>query len=383
MPTMVNRIWRALRLLLLSVVILSLFSPQIVLGRQRSFSAPRPDISSELDMAQTIHLPIVVKLRFYPDTKACLVTDTGGVNDGGFNAGAWKGVQDSVNWWHMGGAYLESQQQSDFANHINTFIADDCDIIITVGFTMSNATVAAAVANPTQKFSIVDIAFDPTIPNVLGQVFAIHQAAFLAGYTAAGVTTTGKVGTFGGMQIAPVTAYMDGFALGVAYYNQQHSTNVEVLGWNPATQIGLFTGNFDSFTDGYVIGDVLIDEGVDIIMPVAGACGLGAAAVASEHANVYIIGVDTDWYFSVPDYKAITLTSAWKNMDRTTFLAIQSALDGSFAGGVVTGTLGNGGVGLAPFHDLAGLVSPALLAELEAVKTGIINGTIITTPGGG
>jgi basic membrane protein A len=245
---------------------------------------------------------------------------------------------------------------------------------------MSNATLAAATAHPAQKFSIVDLAYDPSLPNVLGQVFASNQAAFLAGYSAAGVTNTGKVGTFGGIQIPAITDYMDGFALGVRHYNQQHSTNVEVYGWNPDTQSGLFSGNFSSFSDGYVIGDGLIDDGVDIIMPIAGACGLGAAAAASGHDNVFIIGVDTDWYNTVPDYQDIVLTSVLKNMDMTTFLAIQSVLEGPFTGGTLVGTLQNHGVGLAPFHDLAGLVSPELQAELETVKAGIINGTIITTP---
>ncbi len=143
--------------------------------------------------------------------KACQVTDTGGIDDKSFNATAWKGVQDAMKELGIDGKYLESQQQTDYEKNINAFIDEGCDIIITVGFLLGDATKAAAEANPDVKFSIVDYAYDPAINNVLGQVFNTDEAAFLAGYLAAGMTKTGAVGTFGGMQIPTVTVFMDGF----------------------------------------------------------------------------------------------------------------------------------------------------------------------------
>jgi basic membrane protein A len=312
--------------------------------------------------------------------KACQVTDTGGIDDKSFNATAYKGVTDAVAQLGIEGKYLESQQQTDYETNINAFIEEGCDLIITVGFLLGDATSAAATANPDQKFSIVDFAYDPTLPNVLGQVFNTQEAAFLAGYVAAGVTQTGKIGTFGGIQIPPVTVFMDGYALGAAYYNQQHGTNVEVLGWDPASQTGLFTGNFESTDDGRAMGESLMDEGADIIMPVAGPVGLGTAAAVQERGGGYIVGVDTDWTVTAPEYAAITLTSVLKNMDVTTFNAIQSVLDGTFAGGVTVGTLENGGVGLAEFHELDSMVSADLKAELEQVRAGIIDGSLSATP---
>jgi basic membrane protein A len=308
---------------------------------------------------------------------ACQVTDTGGIDDKSFNATAWKGVEDAVSSLGIEGKFLESQQQTDYEANINAFLEEGCDMIVTVGFLLGDATAAAANANPDVKFSIVDYAYDPTIPNVLGQVFTTDEAAFLAGYAAAATTQTGKVGTFGGIQIPTVTVFMDGFSLGVDYYNQQHGTSVEVLGWDPATQTGLFTGNFESTDDGRAMGESLMDEGADIIMPVAGPVGLGTAAAAQERGNAWIVGVDTDWTVTAPDYAPIILTSVLKNMDVTTLAAIQSAIDGTFAGGVTVGTLANGGVGLAP---LASAVPAGLQAELDQVKADIIAGTISTSP---
>jgi phosphate/phosphite/phosphonate ABC transporter binding protein len=313
--------------------------------------------------------------------KACQVTDAGGIDDRSFNATAWKGVQDAMAQLGIEGKYLESQQQTDYEKNVNAFIEEGCNIIITVGFLLGDATKAGAEKNPDQKFSIVDFAYDPTIPNVLGQVFSTDQAGFMAGYLAAGVSKTGKIGTFGGIQIPTVTVFMDGFALGAQAYNAKHGTNVEVLGWDPATQTGLFTGNFESTDDGRTMGETLMDEGADIIMPVAGPVGLGTAAAAKERGNTYIIGVDSDWYLTAPDYKDIALTSVMKLMDVTTFNAIKSAMDGTFAGGVIVGNLENGGVGLAPFHDLDSMVPAELKTELDQIKADIIAGKIATAPG--
>ena len=311
------------------------------------------------------------------DFKACQVTDTGGIDDKSFNQTAWKGVEDAVAGLGVEGKFLESQQQTDYEANVNAFVEEQCDIIITVGFLLGDATAAGAAANPEMNFSIVDFAYDPIIPNVLGQVFSTNEAAFLAGYAAAASTQTGKVGTFGGIQIPPVTVFMDGFTLGVDYYNQQKGTSVEVLGWDPATQTGLFTGNFESTDDGRAMGESLMDEGADIIMPVAGPVGLGTAAAVQERGSAWIVGVDNDWAVVNSDYASVILTSVLKNMDVTTLAAIRTALDGTFQGGVTVGTLANGGVGLAP---LASAVPAGLQAELDQVKAAIIAGSITTLP---
>src|SRR3990170_7447443 len=146
--------------------------------------------------------------------KVCQVTDTGGIDDKSFNATAYKGITDAVAQLGVEGKYLESQQQTDYEPNINAFLEEGCDLIITVGFLLGDATAAAAVANPDQKFSIVDVDY-LSFPNLLGQAFETDEAAFMAGYVAAGVTQTGKGGTFGGLQIPPVTLFLDGFALGV------------------------------------------------------------------------------------------------------------------------------------------------------------------------
>lgn len=310
----------------------------------------------------------------------CQVTDTGGIDDKSFNATAWKGVLDAEELLGVEGKYLESQQQTDYEKNINAFIEEGCDLIVTVGYLLGDATAAAAEANPNQKFSIVDYAYDPPLRYVLGQVFNTQEAAFLAGYLAAGLTQTGKIGTFGGIQIPTVTPFMDGWYLGAQHYNEVHGTNVEVLGWDPMAQEGLFTGNFESADDGRAMGEQLMDEGADIIMPVAGPVGLGTAAAIQERGNAYVVGVDADWVLTSPQFANITLTSVLKNMDVTTLDAITDVVEGNFKGGTTVGTLDNGGVGLAPYHELASMVSEEMQAELDQVRDQLISGELSATP---
>jgi basic membrane protein A len=309
---------------------------------------------------------------------ACQVTDTGGVDDKSFNATAWKGVQDAQKQLGVEAKLLESKTETDYVPNIRSFVTQKCDIIITVGFLLGDATAAAAKTNPNVKFSIVDFAYDPVVPNVLGQVFATDEGGFLAGYLAAGMTKTGKVGTFGGINIPTVTDFMDGFARGIAYYNKQKNGKVTLLGWDPVKRTGLFTNNFDRVDDGKTFAKNLVDEGADIVLPVAGPVGLGSAALAAQlgPAKLKIVGVDADQYVTDPEHKGVYLTSIMKNMDTTTVQAVKAAMDGSFKGGVIVGSLKTGGVALAPFHDMDAQVPADLKKEIDTVKAGIIAGTI-------
>ncbi|MFZ4486330.1 MAG: BMP family lipoprotein [Candidatus Nanopelagicales bacterium] len=318
--------------------------------------------------------------------KACEVTDVGGVDDKGFNQKAYKGVTDAADQLGVEAVVLESQAETDYAPNIQAFVDQGCNVIVTVGFLLGDATMAAANANPDIPFTIVDYAYGEnedgtpmiTNNNVLGQVFNTDEAAFLAGYLAAGTSKSGKVGTFGGINIPPVTIFMDGFYYGVQKYNADNGTNVEVLGWDPKTQKGLFTENFEKLDDGRTFAQNLVDEGADIVMPVAGPVGLGSAALATELGTdkLMIIGVDSDQYESDTANQGVYLTSVLKNMDVTTFNAIKSVVEGTFAGGVTVGTIENGGVGLAPYHDMDSMVSQELKDQIAALQTGIIDGSV-------
>jgi basic membrane protein A len=123
-----------------------------------------------------------------------------------------------------------------------------------------------------------------------------------------------------------------------------------------------------------------MDEGADVIMPVAGPVGLGTAAAILERGNAYLIGVDSDWYESAPEYKSIVLTSVLKKLNVSVVEAARAIADGTFSGGTKVATLANDGVGIAPFHDLDGIVPQKVKDDLPGIIQGIIDGTIKTKP---
>ena len=319
----------------------------------------------------------------------CMVTDTGGINDKSFNQSAWQGMQDA----HTANPnitvkYLQSTTQSDYVPNINTFLGEHCGIIVTVGFLMAAATESAAKANPSQDFAIVDCSYASGCltgakeSNIDQLTFNTVQDGFLGGYLAAGMSKTGKVATFGGEDFGTVTIYMDGYWDGVQYYNKQHKTNVQVLGWNEQTQKGEFTGDFTNQTKGQTVTQTFISEGADVVFPVAGNVGLGAAkAVQQADASggkVNMMWVDTDGCVSAAQYCKYFITSVTKGIATSVQGAVTSAQSGSFKGGTYIGTLANGGAVLSPYHDFSSTVPSALQSELKTIQTGIENGSIQT-----
>jgi basic membrane protein A and related proteins len=315
----------------------------------------------------------------------CMVTDIGGIDDRSFNASAWQGMQEAqaADPSKVTVKYLQSTSGTDYTPNINTFISEKCGIIVTVGFLMGGNTQTAAKANPNQKFAIVDYSYSPSVSNIDALVFNTVQDGFLGGYLAAGMSKTHTVATFGGEKFGTVTIYMDGFWDGVQYYNTQHHANVKVLGWNEKTQRGSFTNSFTNQTAGQTLTQTFVSEGADVIFPVAGNVGLGAAK-AVQNANaaagsdkVNMLWVDTDGCVSAAQYCKYFISSVTKGIQSAVKAAVLSAANGTFKGGNYVGDLTNGGVVLSPFHDFASKVPASLQSELNTIKQDIISGKIV------
>jgi basic membrane protein A and related proteins len=314
----------------------------------------------------------------------CMVTDTGGIDDRSFNAASWQGMREAqaAEPGKIAVKYLPSASGSDYTPNINTSIGEKCGIIVTVGLLMADNTQAAAQAHPDQKFAIVDYDYSPPIKNIDALMFNTAQDGFLGGYLAAGISKSGAVGTFGGEDLPTVTIYMDGFWDGVQYYDQQHRAKVKVLGWNERTHSGLFTGNLTDQAAGQADAQTLISEGADVIFPVAGDAGLGAAKAvqgadaAAGRPRVTMEWADTDGCFSAPQYCKYFVSSVTQGIQTAVKNAVLSAANGTFKGGNYVGDLANGGVALSSFHDLASQVPATLRSELLAIKAEIISGRI-------
>ena len=311
-----------------------------------------------------------------PDFLGCMVTDAGGVDDRSFNASAWQGLQTAESDLGIEVKFVESNAETDYAPNVNQMVSDDCGIIVTVGFLLGDATAEAAAANVEEQFAIVDFSYEQPIENVKPLIFDTAQAAFLAGYLAAGVTETGTVATFGGINIPTVSIFMDGFSDGIDLYNEAKGTDVQLLGWDKEAQDGSFTGDFQNQANGQNLTNTFIQQGADIILPVAGPVGLGAAAAAEEAGNVKVIWVDSDGFESASQYAPLFLTSVVKRIDNAVFDATTQAVEGSFSADPYVGTLENDGVGIAPYHDFEDEVPDELKQEIDDLRQQIIDGSL-------
>lgn len=316
-----------------------------------------------------------------PAFLACEVTDTGGVNDKGFNQNAHDGILKAQTDFKIATKLLESTADTDYAPNLVAMRDAHCKLIVTVGFLLGDATRAAGLLNPGIQYAIVDFAYTPAIPNILGLVFDTKSASMLQGYLAAGMTTTGVVGTFGGIKIGPVVDFMNGFAAGINYYNQKKGTHVVLKGWDPVKQDGLFTGDFNDQDKGKTFAENLMQEKADIIFPVAGPVGIGAMkAVKNNAAGMspapMFIGVDVDQFISVPGNETIMLSSVLKRIDNAVYEAVKESMAGAFPANLYVGTLKNDGVGMAPFHNFDSKVPAALKSAIDALKAALIDGSV-------
>ena len=313
-----------------------------------------------------------------PDFKACIVSDSGGFEDKSFNQTSYAGLEAAKEELGIETGEVESNSPSEFKDNIDAMVQQDCNSITTVGFLLGDATEQAAKKNPDVDFSIVDFGYAKPPKNLKGLLFNTAEPSFLAGYLAAGVSESGIVGTFGGAQIPSVTAFMDGFQLGVEQYNEDEGTDVQLVGWDRETQKGTFTQDFESKTKGQNAAEEEITQGADIIFPVAGPAGLGALE-AVQAQGLKAIWVDTDGCESAAEYCDVLLTSVMKGMDVAVKDAITASVEGTFDNTPYTGTRENGGVGLAPFHEQEGSVPAELATRLDELEQQIIDGEIEVT----
>lgn len=325
---------------------------------------------------------------------ACLVTDLAGVDDQSFNQSAWEGVQKAIEqgFADPDSTFLESDAEEDWQANIDVFIAQGCEHIVTVGFFLGGVTALNAIEHPEITWTMIDniLTDENFVPlnlaNVRELVYQTDQAAFAAGYLAAGMTKSGIVGTYGGANIPTVSIFLDGFTRGVAHYNEIKGTDVQVLGWNVDDQDGVFTGSFTDMVLARDTADSLFQEGVDIIIPVGGAINLPAGdAIIASGLDAALIGVDSDAFFAMDNqYADLWLTTVEKNILDLVALAIQEQVEGTWSAGAFKGDLSNDGVGLAPFHSWDDRVSAELKAEvaqlLEDIKDGVIKADFIQVP---
>jgi basic membrane protein A len=308
--------------------------------------------------------------------KVGLVTDVGKLSDKSFNYDSYQGVVQAQNDASLcvQGKAIESVNAEDYQPNIQQFVNQQYDMIVTVGFKLGDATIAAAKANPNIKFAMVDFAdFTDKIPpsNLVGLLFKEDQPGFLAGALAGLMTKTHKIGGVYGLESVPaVKRYALGYAAGAKYTDP----SVQVLGiYQPESG----AKDFNDPDWGKQQAQTFFSQGADIVFGAGGNTGNGALLAAKEQ-NKACIGVDVDQFVSYPDVATCLLTSAQKHLSTAVKGAITAMVKGNFQGGVLTYDVRNDGVGIAPYHDWDSKVPADVKTKMQDIESKLKSGTITT-----
>ena len=298
-----------------------------------------------------------------------LVTDLGKVDDKSFNQSAWEGAQAAAA--EVGGfaKYIETTDTKDYAANMKQFTDKSYDVVVTVGFLMAEASVAAAKENPNTKFIGVDQFQAEEVANLTGLIFPEDQAGYAAGYLAGLLTKTNKLGQVLGLEIAPVQKFAKGFEAGATAANA--AVKVTTVYHPPADN------GFGDPVWGAAEAKKQLSQGADIIFGAGGGTGNGAlieiAKAEGAGTSIFCIGVDTDQWGTVPEAQPCLVTSAMKGLVEGTSDLVKAAFDGSIKGGNFNGT-----TGLADYHDLAAAVSADIQAKVAEIVAGLKDGSIMT-----
>ena len=369
----------------LCLVLSVLLTVTLLLAACSSAATPTAPTAAPVQPTTSAALPVGASL------KVGLVTDTGGVNDQAFNQLAWEGIQKAAKDMGFQAKFSESKQLTDYEKNIDAFATAGDNVIITVGSLMGDVTALKAKQYPNIKFAIIDNAYTPTsgsqvcadtvndcyadggLTNVTSLMFAEDQVGFLAGVLAGGMSKSGFVCSISSMRTPASDRYVISFHGGATW---QAGSELKVM--NNYINIKTTNENVPSFADatqGKETALKLIGKGCDVVFGVGGNTVNGVLLAAKEN-NLPAIGADVDQYNAGPEAQSALISSAMKNVDAAVYNYLRTVADGSVKAGISTGTLQNGGVGLAPFHDWDSKIPVELKAQIQKASDGIKDGSI-------
>ena len=261
--------------------------------------------------------------------KISLILDEGGVNDQSFNQSSWEGALRAKEQYGVEVNYIESKSESEYLANIETAIDDEADLIIGVGFKLTDTIEEASKNYPNQKFAIIDGNYEEIPSNVQPILFKEEEAGYSVGLIAGKMTETNKLGFIGGMDIPSVSNFAKGFERALKEVDPKNELTIQ------------YANSFTDGAKGKAIAQQMISQGTDIVFTAGGGVNQGAWEACVE-AGIKSIGVD----MPSSQFSPSIITSALKRVDVGVESAIKDLVEDKFEGGKVKMfDLSNQGVG--------------------------------------
>ena len=307
--------------------------------------------------------------------KVCVALDTAGINDKSFNQTSYEGAKAAKAAGYASTIeYLPAKSGADYVPNIKKFLDKKCTLIIGIGYLLGDAIGDAAAKNPGVNFALVDGWSGGK--NQKGITYKTDENSFLVGYLAAGMSKTGKVATYGGLQIPTVTIFMEGYARGVEYYNAANDKDVKVLGWDTKNKTGTFLGSFEDTTAALAKSVAFEQQGADFIFPVSGNMQATTAGNSLKTKKSSVIWVDAAVMDTGKQYASVTPVSALKGLKEGVLATVKEAYDGKFTNKEYVGTLKNKGVSYLITPSWSKKIPAKLQQEVKDLSDAIASGWV-------
>jgi basic membrane protein A len=252
-------------------------------------------------------------------TKICIAYDTGGLGDRSYNDATLAGVKKAqAQFTFTFESVVTDGTAADRSKRLRTLAVKNCAVVIAIGSEYKKIVEQLSDEFPSNNFAIIGDASITSL-NVTSIVFADVQSAFLAGFSAALTTKTGKVA----MITTPSNAdiYQNGFLAGVTASKKKVRAFVNYT----ATDLDIATNSF-------------IKLGIDVIYTAtSGSADKAFEAIVKANtaknrkknaSDIYLILTEPDLYLTVtPNTSKYLLASVVKRVDSAVLDVISAAVN--------------------------------------------------------
>jgi len=290
-----------------------------------------------------------------PDVFRVALVTPGSINDAAWNAGAYAGLLQLRDSAFAEISHVEARTPAEQEEALRSYAAQGYQLVFGHGFEFQLPAERVATEYPGTVFAITS--GQRVQGNVVPLVFRFHEATYLLGMVAGGLTRSNRIGFVGGMELPPIVLGYDGWVAGARAVNPAVDTRLTYL------------NSFDDAAAGKEAALAMIRLGVDEIHHNADAAALGLFSAVLENAGVHVYGANADQTSLAPER---VVASAVIDLPRAMLLVGREVQQGSFVPRVESFGLGSGVIRFALNPLFTDSVPDAVMARIRLASDSIV-----------